>query len=58
MDGIVTDDGDRATPDWLRAKLRDALGSLTAVQTTGDERRDADLLAAEQAIRRVIAATK
>ena len=49
----TTDDGDRATGRWVANQLSDALGALKAIATTGDESFDADLLLAEQAMRRV-----
>jgi hypothetical protein len=46
-------DGSLATPDYIVDQLGDALDILRGIESVGMDDLDADLLAAEQAIRRV-----
>ena len=49
----MTDGDDRATGRWVASKVRDAINAVKSIATTGRPDLDADLLLAEQALRRV-----
>jgi hypothetical protein len=53
-----TDADEPATGRWVAGRVRNAIDAIKAIATTGDDKCDADLLLAEQALRRVYDATK
>lgn len=58
LTNIVSAEDGPATSAWLCSTLRDALEALAQIQSTGDEALDRELLAAEQAIQRVLSAAQ
>ena len=54
----ATDDGEPATGRYVANQMREALRAIKAVSITGNKNVDEDLLLAEQALRRVMAAAK
>ena len=56
MTDAKSDDGDTMAPAQVSATIKQALALTQSIATTGDEKIDADILAAEQALRRARAA--
>lgn len=54
----ISDDEGRMTVSDVMERLRAALRDLASIATTGDEKIDAEVLNAEQAIRRAMAGIK
>ncbi len=52
MADAVADDGDRMEPAQVSATIKQALALMQGIATTGNEKIDAEILAAEQALRR------
>lgn len=52
MSNAVSDDGDRLAPEQMSATIKQALALTQGIATTGNEKIDAEILAAEQSLRR------